>query len=242
MYRSRARYYDPIYSWKDYAAESQRLREMLASFGVSDGSRILEAACGTGSHLVHLHQWYQSQGFDLSAEMIAIARRKLPESIHLWQADMTNFKVDEPADALLCLFSSIGYVFPEAHLRTAASCFARAVRPGGAIIVEPWIAPVDYTPGQRGVRTYDGDDYKLCRITTANRRVKCDGADLAVMDFHWIALAADESETDCFTERHEMWMCPRDLLVNVFCDAGFDASFTPDGLMPKRGLLVGTRR
>src|SRR5690554_7458013 len=80
MYGRRAWLYDLIYSNKDYAAESRALHQLLAEHGVEDGAAVLEAACGTGNYLEHLHKYYDAAGFDLSAEMVAIARAKLPRS------------------------------------------------------------------------------------------------------------------------------------------------------------------
>src|SRR5438105_138382 len=98
MYGARAEYYDPIYHWKDYAADAVRIRAILAAEGVADGARIIEAACGTGSYLARLRDRYEVSGFDLSEDMLAIARRKLP-GVALFRADMAEFAVERPADA-----------------------------------------------------------------------------------------------------------------------------------------------
>ena len=66
MYEERAALYDAIYHWKRYEEESAALHALLASEGVDDGARVLEAACGTGSYLVHLAARYAVSGFDLS--------------------------------------------------------------------------------------------------------------------------------------------------------------------------------
>ena len=129
IYRQRAAYYDPIYHFKDYEGESRRLHRLLSEEGLEDGAQVLEAACGTGSYLVHLARSFSVAGFDLSEELLEIARQKLPD-VPLFQANMADFTTKDPSDALLCLFSSVGYLYPEEELRSAASCFARAVRPG----------------------------------------------------------------------------------------------------------------
>ena len=110
LYGDRARYYDAIYHFKPYGKEAERIHELLRTAGVADGARILEAACGTGTYLTHLIAWYDVAGFDLYPQILEIARAKLP-NIHLFEGDMVNFEVEEPFDAILCLFSSIGYVW-----------------------------------------------------------------------------------------------------------------------------------
>jgi daunosaminyl-N,N-dimethyltransferase/N-dimethyltransferase len=235
MYGRRAEYYDRIYHWKDYAAEASRLRELLAAGGVGDGARVLEAACGTGAYLRHLRQWYEVQGFDLSEGMLEVARRKLPE-VPLFQADMTDFAVQQPFDALLCLFSSIGYVYPEERLRRAARAFARALRPGGVLIVEPWLTQAAYRPGHLTMHTYDSPELKLCRAIVGKQE-----GELAVLDFHWLALRAGAGDVEHFVDRHSMWLCPTETLLDAFGEAGFEARWEPKGLMPERGLIVGRK-
>ena len=136
MYGKRADLYDRIYHWKDYAAEAARLRAVLRAAGVADGARVVEAACGTGSYLAHLSKWYAVEGIDLAAGALAFARKKAPRA-RLRKADMRDFALSRPADAVVCLFSSWGYLRPGADRRRAAACFARAVRPGGVVVVDP---------------------------------------------------------------------------------------------------------
>lgn len=235
-YRRRAKYYDPIYHWKDYAAEAARLRQVLHGEGIADGARLLEAACGTGSHIVHLRAWYEIEGFDRSAAMLEIARTRLPGS-RLFEADMTSFTVERPFDALLCLFSSIGYLRDNASLRAAAARFAAAVRPGGAIIIEPWLPPEVYQPGRLTMQTFESPDLKLCRMVIAHRE-----ADMAVMEFHWLAAETGAAVVEHFIDRHELRLCPHEMLARAFGEAGFDCRIEPHGLMKERGLLIGRRR
>lgn len=235
MYGSHAELYDRIYHWKDYAADAEKLRDLLTAEGVPDGGRVLEAACGTGSYLVPLSAWYEVAGFDLSPAVIRRAREKLPAA-RLFVADMTDFGVDEPHDALLCLFSSIGYLRSPEQLRAAADCFARALRPGGALVVEPWLTAETFSGGKVGQDVVDSDDLVLCR--QYHSRVE---GELSIVRFHWLVARPDRG-TEHFAEEHVMWLCPRDVLQATFEAAGFETRLTDDGLMEHRGLLIGRRR
>jgi SAM-dependent methyltransferase len=236
MYGHRAKYYDAIYHWKKYDQESLRLRELLAAEGVRDGERIIEAACGTGSHLVHLKQWFEVSGFDISEDMLRIARAKLP-GVKLFRADMADFAIEEPCDALVCLFSSIGYVFPEERLRAAARHFARAVRRGGVLIIEPWLNPETFVPGRQSMQTFSNDDLCLCRMAVGQRE-----GERSIFDFNWLAVERDRKAVEHFIDRHELWLYSTDQLLNAVGDAGFECRFEVDGLMKERGLIVGRRR
>lgn len=235
MYGDRARYYDLIYHWKQYGDECIRLHEILQASGVDNGARILEAACGTGSHLAHLKHWYEVAGFDISEPMLTLAREKLPGA-SIFAADMTDFAVDPPFDALLCLFSSIGYIFPEDRLLSAARCFARAVRPGGALIVEPWLAPESFHEGTRTMQTFQDETLCLCRMSVGRR-----AGNLSILDFHWLAAERGKPAVDSFIDRHELYLYSTDTLLRIFGDAGFECRFEQNGLMKDRGLLIGRR-
>ncbi len=235
MYAERADLYDLIYSWKDYRREATRIRALLAAEGVADGARLLEAAVGTGSHLVFLKDHYDANGFDLSQPMLEVARRKLP-GIPLWRADMASFTVTAPYDALVCLFSSIGYLRDAASLAGCAASFARALVPGGALVVEPWFAPEAWTVGKPHVVHYASEEIALARMCVSERK-----GELAVMDLHWL-VGRRGGTVEHFVEHHELWLCPHDRLVGAFRDAGFDVRYDPDGLQPGRGLVIGRKR
>ena len=236
LYDERADLYDAIYHWKDYAAECERLREVLLAEGVADGARVLEAACGTGSHLEKLRQWYSLSGFDRSPEMLRVASTKLgPEG--LFEADMAAFEAPEaPFDAVLCLFSSIGYLLDEQSLQAAARCFAAALRSGGTLVVEPWITPEDFNAGRGAMHTYDSEDLKLCRMALSAVE-----GEISFFDFHWL-VSRPSKPVEHFVERHELRLFTRPQMIQAFEAAGFDVRFESDGLMAGRGLYVGRRR
>jgi cyclopropane fatty-acyl-phospholipid synthase-like methyltransferase len=66
-------------------------------------------ACGTGSVLKHLAKHYDVCGFDLSKEMLSIARHKVPRA-RLLRQGMVSFCLAERFDAICCVFDSINHV------------------------------------------------------------------------------------------------------------------------------------
>lgn len=235
LYTARAELYDTIYAWKDYALEASQLHALLLSHGVPDGARVVEAASGTGKHLEQLRQWYAVEGYDVSAEMLAIARGRLPDvplSVH----DMREPLAGAPSDALLCLFSSIGYLLDREALGAALRSFATGLRPGGLVVIEPWLAPEDFTAGKVFMQNTDTPALKVCRMSLASRE-----GDLSALDFAWL-VGRPGQPMEHFTERHTMWLCPRPTFAAALDAAGFDARFEPDGLMKQRGLWIGRKR
>jgi dTDP-3-amino-3,6-dideoxy-alpha-D-glucopyranose N,N-dimethyltransferase/dTDP-3-amino-3,4,6-trideoxy-alpha-D-glucopyranose N,N-dimethyltransferase/N-methyltransferase len=225
MYGDRAELYDLLYSFKDYAGEAASLTALLAKEGVPRGSRLLEGGCGTGEHL----RFLGASGFDLSPEMIAIARRKVPDA-DLWTADLASFTVTRPYDAFLCLFSAIGYLDEEA-LRSSARCIAAALRPGGIAVIEPWLQLEQLDVGRPSLQIYDSPDLKIARACVSELE-----GDVSVLRFHWL-VARRGRPIEQFEEVHRLWCASPDALRSAFADAGFEARFEPEGLSG-RGLLV----
>lgn len=74
MFSKSASYYDMLYSFKDYAAEADKVRSAIDAAKQSAGCRLLDVACGTGQHLRHLEQHFDAEGLDLDPELLALAR------------------------------------------------------------------------------------------------------------------------------------------------------------------------
>jgi daunosaminyl-N,N-dimethyltransferase/N-dimethyltransferase len=234
LYDSRARLYDLIYHWKDYAADARRVRNFLESEGIPDGSRVVEAACGTGSHLLHLSEWYEVSGYDLGEGMLEVAREKLPD-VPLSRADMRDHVVTPPADALLCLFSSIGYAFPDETLIATLGCFAASVRPGGVVLVEPWLRPADYRDGSAHLHTYDDEEIKVARASVAQAEGR-----LTILEEHWVVARANVG-TESFVDHDELWMYTDEEMAAAFEAAGLDACRMQGTRTPDRGLYLARK-
>jgi len=102
-----ARYYDLVHQGLvDYRAEAERMHEL---FGPHLVRRILDLACGTGSHLLELARLgYQCVGTDLSPEMIEVAREKadgLGVKADFYLGDMCNYRLGQTFDAVLGLYA-----------------------------------------------------------------------------------------------------------------------------------------
>ncbi len=235
LYTDRAELYDAIYHDKPYEAEAERLHDLLDRRGIFDGASVLEAACGTGSYLYQLQIWYRVAGFDRYEGMLAEARRKVPQ-VELFAADMAAFEVDRRFDAALCLFSSIGYLLTRERLEAAARCFARALRPGGVLVIEPFLSMNAFVSGRPVMQSFDSPLLK-CTRACITKQV----GDRAVLDFHWLVLRARQPEVEHFTERHELWLCPPELMTEVLEGAGFSVSRESPGLMKGRELLIAER-
>ena len=169
MYGQLARYYDAIYGEKDYAREVRDLRRMVRRFGPTRPRDWLDVACGTGRHLALLRRSFRVVGVDASPAMLRIARRRLP-GVRLVRGDMRSFDLGARFDVVTCLFSAIGYLRTGRDIDRAFRAFARHLRPGGLLLVEPWIAPGKFIPNHVAVNVSRSADGFVVRAGRGRRR------------------------------------------------------------------------
>lgn len=70
---------------------------------------LLELACGTGAVLQHFARDFEVCGLDLSAGMLSVGRKRLPE-VPLFRQDMRKFAVPRSFDVILCVYDSINHL------------------------------------------------------------------------------------------------------------------------------------
>jgi SAM-dependent methyltransferase len=230
MFEKSQRLYDAIYSWKDYRTEADRLDRLIRERHPS-ARTLLDVACGTGKHLELLRPGYEVEGVDLDADMLAVARRRLPD-VPLHQRDMTSLDLGKAFDVVLCLFSSIGYTRTDEALHAAVASMARHVRPGGLLMVEPWFFPEAWEPGHPHAVFVDHDDLKVARINVSGPV-----EDPMTLTFHY--LVGTPEGVEHFTEDHVVGMFSHERYVAAFRAAGLDPEHDPEGLAG-RGLYVAS--
>lgn len=231
MFTKSTRFYDAIYAFKDYESEAAQLNQRIRTHAPSPSPTVLDVACGTGLHLVYLKDQYTVEGLDLDPNMLEIARRRCP-GVPFHQGDLVDFDLGRTFDVVLCLFSSIGYAKTVARMQQAVQTMARHLRPGGLLVVEPWLTPEVFETGRFDARFVDEPDLKIARITTTSLE-----GTLSIIDFHYLVGTSDGVAH--FTERHEVGLFTHDEYLDAFRDAGISVDFDPDGFMG-RGLYLAT--
>ncbi|MFX0069024.1 MAG: class I SAM-dependent DNA methyltransferase [Candidatus Hodarchaeota archaeon] len=237
MYGELAKYYDLVYSWKDYKKEADRIRELISVYKKSDGNELLDVACGTGKHLEYLKGDFSCTGIDISKEMLNVARSNV-KGVRFIQADMVTLDLDRNFDVVISLFSSIGHVKTYENLRKTIDNIANHLKTGGVAIIEPWITKSMFKgEGLPFMMTYDGEDVKIARLNISK---KIEG-DSMVLEFHYL-ISEKNKDVRYFVDRREMGLFERDRTLEFMEEAYLEAEFLENGLTGDRGLLVGVRK
>ena len=232
MYKELAKYYDLIYSWKDYKKETDKIKHLIKKYKKSDGNKLLDVACGTGKHLESLKEKYHCTGIDLNEEMINIAKKNIVD-VDFKTADMVSFDLNDQFDIITCLFSSIGYVKSYDNLEKTIMNFKKHLKVGGLVIIEPWFTKSGYMVGLPSMTTYDGEDIKIARLNTTAL-----DKDLSVMEMHYLIVEKNK-DVEYFVDRHELGLFETSKFLTIMNNVGFKSEFLKDGLMKGRGLYIG---
>jgi SAM-dependent methyltransferase len=230
MFSRSARLYDAVYaSIRDYPGEAAELDRLIQDR--RPGARtLLDVACGTGAHLEHL-TGYEAEGLDLDPEMLDVARERLP-NVPFHEGDMAGFDLGKRFDAVVCMFSSIGYVRSEDRLRSAITAMARHLETGGVLVVEPWLRADVWVDRHVGAVFVDEPDLKIARINLGQRE-----GNVSIFDFEYLVGTPDGIER--FTEHHELGLFTVEQYLEAFRASGLVADHDPEGPMG-RGLYIAT--
>jgi ubiquinone/menaquinone biosynthesis C-methylase UbiE len=235
LHNQLAKYYDRVYSFKDYLDEAVRLQNLIIKYLESGGNSLLDVACGTGLHLKHLKDDFSCNGVDISKSMLRIARKNA-KGVSFKEADMRTLQLEKQFDIIVCLLSSIGYVKTAAGLEKTILNFSKHLKKGGLALIEPSHAKSVYVIGEPRIAAYDGKDSKIARINYTNFRQAT-----AVLNMH-ILIADRGKDAKYFVDRHEMGLFGINNTLRIMKAAGLKSKYLKNGLMPGRELFVGIKK
>ena len=226
MYTHRPDIYDLEYGDKDYAAEAATI-ERIVRGRAPHARTLLDVACGTGRHLVHLRDHFDCEGVDLDDGLLDVAREQLP-GVPLHRGDMRGVRLGRTFDVVTCLFSSIGFVDGPSGLDAAARTFREHLAPGGVLLVEPWLTPDVWIPNRPHLLARDEPGLAFARVTLSGLRDER----ISTTDMRYVLARPDGVEQ--WAELHELYLFTEDELRAAFEGAGLTAELDPEGLVGRR--------
>ena len=187
------RYYKLLYGHRDEDDARAWVDVILQRCRLVPGAEVLDMGCGRGRHA----RWFASHGLkvtgiDLSAESIDDARSYCPDAVFTVHDMRTDFATDR-FDAVVCLFTSLGYSTDRADDQRAIDAAAHALKHGGLLVL-------DLLNGATARKDLIQED---CQVEsnvrfTLQRRVE---GDTIVKDIH----VDDQGCSHRFTERVHAW-------------------------------------
>lgn len=109
---------------------------------------VVELGCGTGSITIPLvNSGFEVTGIDLSADMLAVARRKLEDSangnrlfregsIRWIQQDMRSWELPEQVDSVISFCDCFNYLLEEDDIRAAFTKTYAGLKEGGTFLFD----------------------------------------------------------------------------------------------------------
>ncbi|KEO75001.1 class I SAM-dependent methyltransferase [Anditalea andensis] len=231
MFTKTAEFYDALYAFKDYGQACSELTQLIKTHQ-PEATTLLDIACGSGKHLTYLRDTFDVQGLDLNEELLNVAKRRCPE-IKFHHQDMTDFDLDMKFDAVVCLFSSIGYVCTVENLNKAIKGMTDHLAPGGVLVLEPWITKEKYWQNHLAANYVDQPNLKIAWMykheMEDNRSI-----------FNINYLVGTSEGVESFTEQHVMGLWTEEEYMDAFRLAGIEVTYDEKGLFG-RGMYYGKK-
>jgi SAM-dependent methyltransferase len=237
-----AELYDLFYETKPYAAEASYLHGLLRRFSEQPIRRVLDIACGTGSHAIELERLgYDVVGCDISEDMLARAREKAraaSSAMRFERQDMRLLDVaSRPFDAVLCLFDAIGHVQTTAAIKQTFHAVHGHLRADGLFVLEFWHAAAmagHHDPLRvRRLTTEHGEILRLSE-TTVDLALQC-----ATVQHAIYALRRDGTyETAVERQVNRFFSLPE--MTTLLDAGGFDVIKYYSGYSPEEQLTPDT--
>jgi len=225
-------YYDELYvKPEQYQKEVQQVVIFSQHYLQSGGNTLLDVACGTGGHMTYLQDHFQVSGLDLSQEMLAIARKKFPET-PFYHENMIDFHLDTHFDIIICMYGSIGFVKTRPNLKLTLKNMARHLLPGGLVIIVPWST----TEAFEETIVVDAVKHPHIRIARMEN-VKRKSNSLVEVTFHH--LIGKSGQVKYHTQRMEVGLFSRDDYISAIQEAGLQLAEVYEGSNISMGAFVG---
>ena len=168
LYGNLAKFYDLLYSYRDYGKEADFLVRNLHSI---ESQRLLDIACGTGSHLEAVRRKLpkaELTGIDLNQDMLDVAAEK-GLNAKLIKTDMKGFDLKEEFDLVYCLSSSIQYNLSKEDFEKTVHSMRRQAT-NGKVIFDLAYCAERWREGYTNITINSNERYDVAELYTSHSR------------------------------------------------------------------------
>lgn len=232
-YRELAKYYDIIYSFKDYKKESDDIARLISKYKKNKGKSLLDVGCGTGMHIKYLKSKYKCTGTDLNEDMLNIARKNV-KGVRFLQRNMLDLDMNESFDIITCLFSAIGYIRNSADLKKTLLGFYNHLNSGGVCIIDAWFDKAHWKVGSVHIQEYKSNDLKIARVGYSSIH-----REFSVLDEHYLIAEKDKGIT-YIRDKSELRLTERSEFLGLLREVGFKPFLLKSAIMG-RDRYVGIK-
>lgn len=166
-----ARYYDLIYSDKNYIAEVELFEALVGRYSPAGVASVLEAGCGTGGHALLLaERGYDICAVDRSGGMLEIARAK-PQGagspIEWVEQDLQTLELSRTFDACASFFGVLSFQLSNEDMMQALRSIRRHLEPSGLLLADVWYGPtvLSERPEKR-LKIVEASGHRLLKYST----------------------------------------------------------------------------
>lgn len=218
-FQQSAQFYEIIYQNKDYQKETEYLYSLLKELNIPIRGKLLDIGCGTGSYIPwHLKKQLEVTGLDISAEMLAIAKKNFP-SVNFIQGDLNYVKIQQKFDFAFMMFHVINYQTTNENLITAFQNMSNHLEKGGVLVFDFWHGSAIEIDLPRIVeRSFEKNNIKIIRRTTPKIDTQNHIVDVC---FDYTVLE-NSVQISKFQEHHLMRYLFIEQIASLLKNAGFE--------------------
>jgi ubiquinone/menaquinone biosynthesis C-methylase UbiE len=213
LYKKYATYYDKIYEHVDYKSETEFIKWAANKHKKSPGNKLMDMACGTGTHASILKNNFKVTGIDINEDMLKIARIKVPEAIFI-EGDMKLLDIPSKFDIITCIFSSIHYNINYNELETTLKNFYNHMEDGGILIYDLSFNYDNWIEGIVSVDTVVEEKLKIARICQSR-------LENGIFNANFVFFIKDNDEFDFDIDEHKLGVFEVDTVIDIMEKIGF---------------------